>query len=247
MRVLAVVVLLLFCAAPAQAATGTYLRLGHLSADQAEVDITFGTVKLAGVRNGTLLDYRLVEPGEYNIEYRRAGAAASEPVLRSALVTAAPGSAHTVVDLGGAMKVLEDDVSLPPAGAARVRVINGVGIELDVVRDGVSVHKAVQGNSATGYAGVKAGTDPLQILQRGKDTVALDATIESGGVYTVLITEQIISLRTDAKGAEVVPGGATETGFGGMAGGWDWLTALIIAAIVGIAMHSVRGRMFRFG
>lgn len=247
MRVLAVVLLLLVSASPAQAATGTYLRLGHLSMDQAAVDISFGGVKLPNVAYGTLLDYRLVEPGEYNVEFRRAGADPGEPVLRAALVQAKAGSAHTVVDLAGALKVLEDDLSLAPTGGARLRVLNGGTSELDVVRDGTALHKAVQPHTATGYVGLKVGTSQLHVLQRGRDAVALDANIESGAVYTVLISERTIELRADAKGAEVIPGGATETGFGGMAGGWDWLTALTIALIVGIAMYSVRGRLFRFG
>jgi hypothetical protein len=71
--------------------------------------------------------------------------------------------------------------------------------------------------------------------------------LEPGGVYSLLVSARRIELRTDAKGAEVVPGGGQETGFGGMAGGWDWVTALTIALIVGVAMFSVRGRLFRFG
>jgi hypothetical protein len=163
------------------------------------------------------------------------------------LVHAGAGKAYTVADLASAMKVIEDDVSLPPNGQARLRVLNAGDTEMDLLRGSVFVHRNVQAGSVTGYAVLLPGADPLQVLPRGKDSTRLDATLESGAVYTLLVNARRIELRTDAKGAEVVPGGGQETGFGGMAGGWDWITALIIALIVGIAMFSVRGRLFRFG
>ena len=111
------------------------------------------------------------------------------------------------------------------------------------MRAGASVHRNVKAFSTTGYAVIGAGADALQVLPRGKDSTRLEATIEAGAVYTLLVSSVRIELRTDAKGAEVVPGGGQETGFGGMAGGWDWVTALVIALIVGIAMFSVRGTL----
>lgn len=247
MRVLAVVLLLLLCAAPAQAATGTYVRIGHFSMDQARVDATLDGVKLGTLDYAQLYEYRRVEPGEHVVEFRTGGADPASPVLRSVLVKAGAGAAYTVIDIASSMKVLEDDVSLPPNGQARLRVINAGDAEMDLVRGGTSVHRNVQANSTTGYVLVQPGSTDLQVLQRGKDSTRLEAPIEAGAVYSLLVSARRIELRTDAKAAEVVPGGGTETGFGGMAGGWDWFTALVIALIVGIAMFSVRGRLFRFG
>jgi hypothetical protein len=245
--VLAVVLLLLFSAVPAmpaQAATGTYLRLGHFSMDQARIDATLDGVKLGTLDYAQLYDYRRVEPGDHVVEFRTDP---SSPVLRSVLVKAGEGKAYTVVDIASAMKVLEDDVSLPPNGQARLRVINAGDAEMDLLRGSVFVHRNVPATSTTGYAVMLPGSDALQITQRGKESTRLEATLESGAVYTLLVSARRIELRTDAKGAQVVPGGGQETGFGGMAGGWDWLTALVIALIVGAAMFSVRGRLFRFG
>ncbi|MGW4209028.1 DUF4397 domain-containing protein [Lentzea sp. NPDC004789] len=244
MRVLAVVLLLLLSASPAHAASGTYLRIGHFSMDQARVDVTLDGAKLGTLDYAQLYDYRRVDAGDHVVEFR---ADPSSPVLRSVLVHAGAGKAYTVADLGSAMKVIEDDVSLPPNGQARLRVLNAGDTEMDLLRGSVFVQRNVQANSVTGYAVMLPGADPLQVLPRGKDSTRLDATLESGAVYTLLVNARRIELRTDAKGAEVVPGGGQETGFGGMAGGWDWVTALIIALIVGIAMFSVRGRLFRFG
>ncbi|MET8758001.1 DUF4397 domain-containing protein [Lentzea sp. NPDC004782] len=244
MRVLAVVLLLLLSASPAHAASGTYLRIGHFSMDQARVDVTLDGAKLGTLDYSQLHDYRRVDAGDHVVEFR---ADPSSPVLRSVLVHAGAGKAYTVADLASAMKVIEDDVSLPPNGQARLRVLNAGDTEMDLLRGSVFVHRNVPANSVTGYAVMLPGADPLQVLPRGKDSTRLDATLESGAVYTLLVNARRIELRTDAKGAEVVPGGGQETGFGGMAGGWDWVTALIIALIVGIAMFSVRGRLFRFG
>ncbi|HEX7304859.1 DUF4397 domain-containing protein [Lentzea sp.] len=247
MRVLAVVLLLLLSAAPAQAASGTYVRLGHFSMDQARVDATLDGVKLGTLDYAELYEYRRVEPGEHNVEFRTAGSDPGGPVLRSVLVIATAGKAYTVVDIASTMKVLEDDVSLPPNGQAKLRVINAGDAEMDLLRGSVFVHRNVQANSTTGYVVMLPGSDALQVLPRGKESTRLEATLEAGAVYSLLVSARRIELRTDAKAAEVVPGGGQETGFGGMAGGWDWLTALVIALIVGAAMFSVRGRLFRFG
>ncbi|MFD5830269.1 DUF4397 domain-containing protein [Lentzea sp. NPDC060358] len=247
MRVLAVVLLLLLSATPAHAASGTYVRLGHFSADQSRVDASLDGVSVGTLDHADLGEYRRIEPGEHSVELRAAGSDASSPVLRSVLVIASAGKAYTVIDIASTMKVLEDDVSLPPGGQARLRVINGGDAELDLVRGGTAVHRAVQANSTTGYVSLPPGTDALEVLQRGKEPTRLDAGTEAGAVYSLLVSSKRIELRTDAKAAEVVPGGGQETGFGGMAGGWDWLTALVIALVVGVAMYSVRGRLFRFG
>ncbi|MET9227677.1 DUF4397 domain-containing protein [Lentzea sp. NPDC003310] len=245
MRVLAVVLLLLLSAAPAQAATGTYLRVGHFSMDQARVDAVLDGVKLGTLDYADLDDYRRVEPGDHVVEFRMSEP--GSPLLRSVTVRAEAEKTYTVVDIASSMKVLEDDISLPPNGQARLRVINAGDAETDVARGATTPHRGVQPYSTTGYVLVPPGAEPLEVRQRGKDTTTLDAPLEPGGVYSLLVNARRIELRTDAKGAEVVPSGGQETGFGGMAGGWDWLTALVIALIVGVAMYSVRGRLFRFG
>ncbi|MGI5500631.1 DUF4397 domain-containing protein [Lentzea sp. CA-135723] len=245
MRVLAVVLLLLLSATPAHAATGTYLRLGHFSMDQARVDAVLDGDKLGTLDFAQLWDYRRVEPGEHVVEFRMSEP--GSPLLRSVTVRATAGQAYTVIDMASTMRTLEDDVSQPPNGQARIRVINAGDAETDLQRGTTMVHRGVQPTSSTGYVLVAPGTDALEVLQRGKDSTKLDTPLEAGGVYSLLVNARRIELRTDAKGAVVVPSGGQETGFGGMAGGWDWLTALVIALIVGVAMFAVRGRLFRFG
>lgn len=254
MRVVAVVVLLVLCAAPAHAATGTYLRLGHLSAEPAQVDITLvsianpsAPVRVPNVGYGTLLDYRRIEPGDYTITMHTAGADPNSTPLTTTKLLANDGKAYTAVDLAKSLKVLEDDISLPPAGLARLRVLNGAGAQVDVVRGGTALARDTGSGTATGYEAIASGTDRLQVLPRGGTPVNVDANIEPGGVYTVLVTDGSAALRTDAKGAEIVPGGGQETGFGGMAPGVDWRMVALASLLVVGCLTYFRRRLFRFG
>lgn len=259
----AVLVLLLLSAAPAGAATGTYLRLGHLSPETAKVDIVVTTTAQPGtpfralnVDYGSLLEYRRIDPGTYTIATRPAGADPNSAPLNSATLQAVDGKAYTVADLAQSAKVLDDDISLPPSGQARLRVINAAPAanELDVVRSGSLVIQHATYGSATAYVAVAPGTATMQVLPRGAKPVDLSARIEPGGVYTVLVTERagvpVAVLRADAKGAEVVPGGGQETGFGGMAPGGpglDWPLIGVTCLLVVSGMVLFRGQLRRFG
>ncbi|WP_186762667.1 DUF4397 domain-containing protein [Lentzea tibetensis] len=262
-RVVLVLLLLTLSASPASAATGTYLRLGHLSPEAAEVDITVtatanpGTpVRITNVDYGSLLDYRRVDPGTYAVVMRPSGADPNSAPLSSATLNAADGKAYTIADLAKSGKVLDDDISLPPAGLARLRVINAapVAAELDVVRSGTAVVRHATYGSSTAYVALAAGTARMQVLPRGADPINLDATIEPGAVYTLLVVERsgkpAASLRADAKGAEVVPGGGQETGFGGMAPGGpglDWRLLGLSCLLVFSGLFLFRRQLFRFG
>lgn len=259
----AVLFLLLCSAAPAQAATGTYLRLGHLSPDTPKVDVTVTSpahpdapLRVLNVDYGSLLEYRRVDPGGYTVAIRPAGADPNSNPINSATLQAAEGKAYTVTDLAKSAKVLEDDISLPPAGQARLRVINAAtsATELDVVRSGALVIQHATYGSVTGYVAVAPGTATMQVLPRGGKPIDLQAKIEAGGVYSVLVLERAgqlsAALRADAKGAQVVPGGGQETGFGGMAPGGpgpDWRLIALTCLLVGGGMVALRKRLIRFG
>lgn len=259
----AVLVLLLLSATPAEAATGTYLRLGHLTPDTAKVDITVtptarpdGLFRAQGVDYGSLLEYRRIDPGAYTVAVRPAGADPNSAPLNSATVQAVEGKAYTVVDLAKSTKVLDDDISLPPSGQARLRVVNAAPTagELDVVRSGSLVIQHAAYGSVTGYVALAPGSSTLQVLPRGGKPVDLSARIERGGVYTVLVVERggtlSATLRADAKGAVVVPGGGQETGFGGMAPGGpglDWPLIGITCLLVASGLFLFRGKLHRFG
>ncbi|MBM7772828.1 hypothetical protein JOD54_003032 [Actinokineospora baliensis] len=218
--------------APAHAATGTYLRLAHLSPDTPAVDVTVTnfarpdwSVKLNGVAYGAVSGYQRVEPGTYTIAMRAAGADPKTPPVISATLQATEGRAYTVAGLGTfaalALKVLDDDISLPPQGQARMRVVNAAPKtgELDIDRAGVPVIERAVFGQATTYSLVPAGASVLQVVPKDATPTDLPVSLDPGGVYTVLVLEKngalTAEVKADAKGAEVVPTGGVETGGGG--------------------------------
>ncbi|GAA3055626.1 DUF4397 domain-containing protein [Actinokineospora globicatena] len=217
---------------PAHAASGTYLRLAHLSPDTPSVDVTVTnfarpdwSVKLDGVGYGAVSGYQRVEPGTYTIAMRAAGADPKSPPVISATLQATEGRAYTVAGLGKftslALKVLDDDISLPPRGQARMRVVNAAPKtgELDIRRAGVPVIERAVFGQATTYSLIPSGANVLQVVPKDTAPTDLPVTLDPGGVYTVLVLEKNGTLTTevtaDAKGAEVVPTGGVETGEGG--------------------------------
>ncbi|HEX6342655.1 DUF4397 domain-containing protein [Umezawaea sp.] len=249
-RAAVVLFLLLALTPPAHAATGTYIRLAHLAAGTGSQDITLiptaGTaVRTTGVDYGDLLDYRRVEPGNYTVEWRPLGSDPGVKATASTVVNAGQGRAYTVAGLGNAdrlaLKVLDDDITLPGSGQARIRMINAAprAMSADLVDGGTAIVKQAVYAEPTLYASIAPETTALQVVPRGAEPVTLTAAIEPGGVYTVVVLELdgevTATIRADAKASEVVPGGGQETGWGGMAdgeGSTDWPVVPFAAVLV---------------
>lgn len=217
--------------ASAQAASASYLRLAHLSPDTPEVDVTvtaFGrpdfTVTLKGVGYGDVSGYQRIEPGTYTVAMRPAGADPKSPPVISATLEAADGRAYTVAGLGKfaglALRVLGDEIGLPPAGQARMRVVNAAPLagDLTISRDGSTLIQDAAFGQASEYVLVPAGKTVLNLTPKQVAKTDVPVTLEAGGVYSVLVLEKggVLSatVRQDAKGAEVVPAGGVETGYG---------------------------------
>src|SRR3954469_12034294 len=122
----------------ASAAEGGLLRLGHLSPDTPPVDVYVDSVAdptaaitLPGVGYGAVSDYRQVPAGTYTVSMRSAGADPDTPPVLSTTVDIEPGTARTVAGVGYfaslGLKVIDDDLTLPPAGRARVRAVAAAG------------------------------------------------------------------------------------------------------------------------
>ncbi|GLZ31890.1 hypothetical protein Lesp02_40780 [Lentzea sp. NBRC 105346] len=259
MRVFAVLAILLaaIVVVPAQAATGTYMRLAHLSPDTPQVDVTVtsfehpeATLRVPGVGYGVLSDYQLIQPGTYTIAMRPAGADPNSPPVISASLSAAEGKAYTVAGLGKfaalALKVIEDDITLPPSGQARMRVVNAAPStgELKIVRGDAAVVDNAAFGSATPYTLVAAGVSGLKVTPKSGGPLDLPVTLEAGAVYSVLVLENQGRLstvvRVDAKGAAVVPVGGMETGVGGMDVPWQ---PFALCGLVVIAFLALRRRL----
>ncbi|WP_051386311.1 DUF4397 domain-containing protein [Actinokineospora inagensis] len=251
---LVVAVLTALGAAPAQAATGTYLRLAHLSPDTPAVDVTVTnfakpdwSVKLNGVAYGAVSAYQRVDPGTYTVAMRPAGADPSTPPVISATLQAGDGRAYTVAGLGKfaslALKVLDDDITLPPSGQARMRVVNAAPSagDLDIDRAGVAVIEKASFGQATNYSLVPSGSTVLQVVPKNTSPTDLPVSLDPGGVYTVLVLEKngglTAEVKADAKGAEVIPAGGVETGGGGT-------SPVTIAALVLVVLTGAVGVLF---
>lgn len=136
-RVLALTVFVLalgLLAVPgANADSATYVRLAQLSPDMSGVTISVASVGdpsrdivLPVEPYGALSAYQRIEPGDYVVTIRGAGNTTT-PVVSSALKADA-GTSYTLASVGAADKralaVFTDDLTAPPAGRARVRLIN---------------------------------------------------------------------------------------------------------------------------
>jgi hypothetical protein len=250
-------------AAPAAQGSG-YLRLAHLSPDTPHVDVYVASVSAPsrsftakGVGYGALSPYQAVQPDTYTISMRAAGAAPDSPPVLTTSLTVRPGAAYTVAGLGKyaelALRVLDDDLTMPPAGQARVRVVQAstTAPTLDVsVKGGGAVADGVGFAQVTGYNTVAAGDWTLLAGPSGQQATELPVRLQATGVYTVLLVDRngglAAELHTDAIGAgPVVPAGGIETGLGGTAAG-SWtalglvgvgLAAAAAAALVGAAVR----------
>ena len=250
-------------AIPASAATGTYLRLAHLSPDTPTVDVlvtSFGgaTLRLAGVSYGDVSTYTEIEPGQYTLEMRPAGAPESAPPIVSGTLDATRGNAYTAAGLGQreglAVRVLDDDLTMPGPGQARVRVVHGAeqAGPVAVRWAGAPAFDDVAFGTATVYVTVPAGQEPFEIIPATGPAATVPVRLDEGATYSAVIVQrdgQIdLQLASDAAGPAATPSGGIDTGKGGTAAAapeQPFPRGLLVAAgllIAGAVAAIVRGR-----
>jgi hypothetical protein len=247
----------------ANAATGGLLRLAHLSPDTPSVDVYVDSVGnpadkllLRGVAYGTISNYQQVPPGIYTVAMRTSGAAASTPPVLSTTVQVTGRSARTVAGVGYfaklGLEVLTDDLALPRAGKARLRVISAAATAktLNVSLAGAApVAADLPFAKSTGYFDVPAGGTTLEVAPSGAAGTTLPVTLAAGSVYSVVVLDKKgggLEVRTvlDAASPGVMPVGGVETGAGGAAGGHSGLGTpgrLVAAAIAVLATLALLG------
>ncbi|SEO91058.1 class F sortase [Trujillonella endophytica] len=213
------------------------LRLAHLSPDTPPVDVYVDPVSppgagraFPGVGYGTVSDYQQVPPGTYAISLRRAGADAVDPPVLSTTVEIAAGQARTVAGVGPfadlGLAVLEDDLTPPTSGTARVRVVAAAASapRVDVALAG---GRALAGGLAFAdvgaYVEVPGGVTALVVTPAGGPPVSLPVGIAAGAVSSVLVLDApggglMVRPTPDAAGAGAVPVGGVEAGGGGATG-----------------------------
>lgn len=175
-----------------------------------------------GVGYGRATDYRALPPGGYTVTVTGAG-----PTL-SSTYQAIAGGAVTLAALGTAqaprLAVLQDDLTAPAPGSARVRVLPAAGATpIDVsATSGPSIATGAVFGQPTAYAAVPAGPWQLAVRSAGRPVDLQPADLASGALYTVLVVDGAAgrlqaSVLEDAAGTAVAPRGGLATGGGGTA------------------------------
>jgi hypothetical protein len=227
---------LLLAAAPAAAAGPVgYVRLAHLSPDTPDVDVylsavTGGTPKrFPGVGYGTVSTYLTVPTGTYAVSMRAAGAPATDPPVLTTNVTVDAGKAYTVAGVGRhadlGLKVIEDDLSAPPAGRAKVRIVQAsvrAPVMTVSIAGGATIADNIAFATTTDYLEVAPGHWTLRAQGAGgSPSSTLTATLAAGNVYSLIVLDAATGdgltaqLRSDAQRTGKVPTGGVATGAGG--------------------------------
>ena len=226
--VLALALLALPGAPGAGADSGTYVRLAQLAPDMSGATISISSVAgpardimLPEEPYGGLSEYQRIEPGDYVVTIKSAGNATT-PVVSSALKAEA-GSSYTLASVGAADKralaVFDDDLTAPPTGSARVRVINAAppAPVLDVRGPGGAPFSiGLPLAQVSGYRTVDAGTLPLSAGPPGGMGTDLAVPVGANQVISVVLVSDgpRISAQphVDAAGPAAVPPGLDRGG-----------------------------------
>ena len=159
-------------------------------------------------------------------------AASSDPVIEATAKVKA-GSAYTVAAFGALAdikgRIFGDDLGAPGSGKAKVRVIHAAPEvpAVDVaVKGGPTLFEGAEFPSATDYAEVAAGTDPLQVKAASGGDALLQASlpVKAGTIYSVSAVGgagkdvELLPI-VDVTGAGQAPHGGIATGAGGTAPG----------------------------
>jgi hypothetical protein len=222
-------------AAPAELAV---IRAAHFSPDTPGVEVylqPFSGAALSlivpNAAYAAVSPNRLVEPGDYLVTMRLHGAAPTTAALLSWTLDAKAGQAYTIAGVGTGNArhgvVLHDELTQPPAGTGRVRVVQAASRApkaMVVAVNGPTLAANLAFATTTSYTQVPAGTWPLKAnsAQDPSLTTSSTVSIASGSVTSVLLLDGKtggLAIRTvlDAASAPVPPTGAVPAGGGGMA------------------------------
>jgi hypothetical protein len=252
--------------------TTSRIRLAHFSPDAPGMDVYLvgfdGDEQrvLNGLGFGEVSDYTPLAAGNYTFLLRRAGSPPDSDPWVTASANLDEGGAYTFAAMGPRSDVkrvlVSDDLAPPPAGQAKVRLIQASSSagEVDVYdSDGWVLAEAAAFGSTTGYAAIPAGPRSIEVEAVGGARVEGEVNFEAGTVNSLVVVEgrggQPFALTSvvDATGVDVsatgplgvtraAPVGGIATGGGGTADGpgdgGDGLGAPALAGI-GLAVLAV--------
>jgi Domain of unknown function (DUF4397) len=246
----------------AQSSSGSgWLRFGHFVASAPPVDVQVdGTTIGTGIGFRDVTGYVPVHSGDNSVAvYATSAGVGSTPVATVTADVPAGGAvtvaafASTGVTTSGTgsvaggvtLQVFTDNLSPPPAGDAKIRVIHTIPgapvVDTDLLASGAST-PAVQLSpvgykQASPYSPVAAGIYQVVVKTTTGTTVTegQDWQAVAGTVVTVVIVEApsgpSLEILSDAAGTAGTPNGAMQTGFGGTA----QRTGLVRSAMLPVA------------
>jgi hypothetical protein len=216
---------------------GAWIRAGHLvpGFGSARLDLVpksgpaTSVVMSPSASYGDVTEYQKIDPGDYTVTVRPQGATLESAPLLQRAFTVVAGKATTLVAVGTAdnprLVALDDDLTLPAASSARVRILPAASNTQTVsiaAQNGPTLTSGAILGQATDYTSVPAGSWTLDLASGGGPTAQQTVDLKSGSVYTAIVLDSApgavtIKVITDAAGAMTAPQGAAQTGGGGMA------------------------------
>jgi hypothetical protein len=226
--------------ASAGAATDVQLRVAHFSPDTPPMDV-YATgfdgkeqLVLPKLGYGQVSEYLPLAAGLYAFSMRPAGSPATDEAVLRVSADLAASTSYTFAAFGRQAELntdlLTDDLSAPPAGQGRVRLIQAAidagTVDVSTAGGPLLAQDADLG-SVGSYVAVPAGSWEVTAEGESADPVVENLTVEPGAVSSLVVLDgngtgnlQIISV-TDAAsataGAGVAPAGGVDTGGGGLA------------------------------
>ncbi|GAA1908234.1 DUF4397 domain-containing protein [Lapillicoccus jejuensis] len=222
--------------APAVQAPGAaWIRAGHFvpGFGAGRIDLTPGSGASTGIvmspdaTYGDVTGYQKVAPGPYTVTLRLAGQGTDTAPLLERTFTLTAGSASTVAAIGTLsaprLSVLTDDLTPPPAGDARVRVLAAASRTPTLTvqaQNGPTLASGAVLGQVTSYTTVPRGAWPLA-LSGASASASQTVSLAAGTVYTAVVldtgsTSVAVKLVTDAVGSSALPVGGARTGEGGL-------------------------------
>jgi hypothetical protein len=230
--------LLLLVALPGEAVAQdgrALVRVVHLSADAPTVDLYVdGAKTVSTVSFKSASKYRSLAAGTHTLAVRPTGAAPSSAPAASIRTSIRADAPYTAVLLGPMaqlrMVIAKDDFAAPPAGRAKLRVIDAApqSPPLDIgIAGGPLLFKDVRFGEVTPFVTIAAGRFGMEVRASGTSRVLFRqgaARMPAGMIITLAGTitgaGQIETLPIlDAAGAGNLPRGGVATGAGGSARG----------------------------
>lgn len=208
------------------------VRVAHFSPDTAGVDVWVdGKRALQNVGYNTVSHYVSLPAGDHAFALRPFGAPESSKPVVAADADLAVDAAYTIAGVGLNKEIrgqiFVDDLGAPPAGNAKVRVIDAVvgATPIDVELADGATFGDVDFAEASDYESVEPGTYAVTVRSSADGDAVLEVPsvrVGAGIIYSFAVIGgagkplQLVPV-VDARGAAETPVGAAATGGGGTA------------------------------